>query len=96
MYGEEELDLSYQAIEAGFDILYLPAVEIHHYPRPPVVDHKDGYRQPEFILSYSQSLLLILQIPTLALHSRLSYHLVEQIWLNRLEIDGPEGVSYPV
>jgi GT2 family glycosyltransferase len=30
-FGEEELDFSYKAIQAGFDLLYLPEVLIHHF-----------------------------------------------------------------
>lgn len=35
-FGEEELDLSYRAIESGFQIHYLPEVTAYHYPEPPV------------------------------------------------------------
>ncbi|MFQ5568346.1 MAG: glycosyltransferase family 2 protein [Rhodothermales bacterium] len=30
-YGHEELDLSYRALDAGFTILYLPSVVVHHF-----------------------------------------------------------------
>ena len=45
-FGEEELDLSYRAIEAGFQIYYLPTVIIHHYPQPSVV-RAGKLKQPE-------------------------------------------------
>ncbi len=38
VFGEEELDLSYRAVEAGFRILYLPTVVAHHYPEPSVTE----------------------------------------------------------
>jgi len=47
MYGEEELDLSYRAIEAGFEIMYTPAVTVNHYPQPSVVPYRNGHHQPE-------------------------------------------------
>lgn len=34
-YGHEELDLSYRALDAGFKILYLPAVTAYHLPDTP-------------------------------------------------------------
>lgn len=37
-FGEEELDLSYRAISAGYEILYVPTIIAHHYPRPSVVE----------------------------------------------------------
>ena len=60
IYGEEELDLSYRAIEQGFKILYLPSVVVHHHPEAPVVAHDGSYSHPElyyhirnrFFLSY--------------------------------------------
>jgi hypothetical protein len=32
VYGNEELDLSFRAIEAGFTIQYLPDIVVHHQP----------------------------------------------------------------
>ena len=37
VFGEEELDLAYRAINAGFRIVYLPTLVAHHYPHPSVV-----------------------------------------------------------
>lgn len=34
MYGEEELDLSYRVIAAGYDIVYEPGVVAYHWPEP--------------------------------------------------------------
>ncbi|GAB4427847.1 MAG: hypothetical protein Kow0031_07980 [Anaerolineae bacterium] len=45
-FGEEELDLGYRAIAAGFEIFYLPDVIIHHYPQPSVLQ-SGGRSQPE-------------------------------------------------
>jgi GT2 family glycosyltransferase len=47
MYGHEELDLSYRAIESGFTIEYNPEIVVHHYPEPPVID-TDTVGRPEF------------------------------------------------
>ena len=60
MFGEEELDLSYRAVEHKFKLIYWPDVTVYHYPQASVVRQKDGYRQPElyyhirnrFFLSY--------------------------------------------
>jgi GT2 family glycosyltransferase len=46
MYGMEELDLSYRAIEHGWTIRYNPAVVIHHYPGSPVINTEStGYSE---------------------------------------------------
>lgn len=37
-FGEEELDLSYRAVQQGFQILYSPSVCVHHYPGRSAVD----------------------------------------------------------
>ncbi len=47
VFGEEELDLSYRTIEAGFEILYLPDVIVHHHPEPSVVDKQGEHEHPE-------------------------------------------------
>lgn len=46
-FGEEELDLSYRAIEAGFELLYVPQVSIDHFPQPSVVSQPGQRRQME-------------------------------------------------
>jgi GT2 family glycosyltransferase len=38
MFGEEELDLSYRAIHAGYQILYVPSIVVHHYPQTSVIE----------------------------------------------------------
>ncbi|MCB9076456.1 MAG: glycosyltransferase [Anaerolineaceae bacterium] len=60
MFGEEELDLSYRAVERKFELVYWPEVTVYHYPEASVVGRKAGYRHPElyyhirnrFFLSY--------------------------------------------
>lgn len=37
VYGLEELDLSYRAIQAGFEIHYSPSIRIEHRPEPSVL-----------------------------------------------------------
>jgi len=46
-FGEEELDLSYRAVEKGFKILYLPSVVIHHEPQASVVGQPGHRRRTE-------------------------------------------------
>jgi len=46
-FGEEELDLSYRAIEAGFELRYLPDVTVQHFPQPSVVTRSGQYRHVE-------------------------------------------------
>src|SRR3546814_7486574 len=36
-YGEEELDLSYRLIAAGYDIVYEPGIVAYHWPEPSAV-----------------------------------------------------------
>lgn len=38
VYGGEELDLSYRAVDAGYSIKYNPGVVVHHYPEPSMID----------------------------------------------------------
>jgi len=60
MFGEEELDLSYRAIEQNFELMYLPDVVIHHYPQSSVVGQQGCRHRSElyyhvrnrFFLSY--------------------------------------------
>lgn len=46
-FGEEELDLSYRAIEAGFELHYLPDVTVQHFPQPSVVTRSGAHRHIE-------------------------------------------------
>ncbi len=60
VFGEEELDLSYRAVAAGYRIYYEPAIVVHHYPHTSVVakgkrgDVKELYHhiQNRFYLAY--------------------------------------------
>ena len=47
IFGEEELDLSYRVIEAGYEIYFLPDVIIHHYPSESVVADEKNFQHPE-------------------------------------------------
>lgn len=57
VYGGEELDLSYRAIDAGFTIEYNPKVVVHHYPEPPVVDI-ETVGEPELYYSLRNKIYL--------------------------------------
>jgi GT2 family glycosyltransferase len=50
VYGHEELDLSYRALEAGFRIRYEPSVRVAHHTRPTVIEDR-GRRSGELFLS---------------------------------------------
>ena len=60
MFGEEELDLSYRVVAAGYRIYYEPAIVVHHYPQASVLakdkqgDAKELYYhiQNRFYLAY--------------------------------------------
>jgi len=47
VYGEEELDLSYRAVQAGFRIRYAPSVVVYHRPEASVVRRRVFMREPE-------------------------------------------------
>jgi GT2 family glycosyltransferase len=57
VYGAEELDLSYRALDAGFSIEYNPKVAVHHYPEPPIVD-SDTMGQSELYYSLRNKIYL--------------------------------------
>jgi GT2 family glycosyltransferase len=48
VYGEEELELSYRAIQTGFEIFYAADVIVHHYPMPSVLVSADRPRSELF------------------------------------------------
>jgi glycosyltransferase involved in cell wall biosynthesis len=60
-YGEEELDLSYRVIAAGYDIVYDPGIVAYHWPEPSAIKseqqggHSEIYYQIKnrFLLMYS-------------------------------------------
>src|SRR3546814_17717422 len=60
-YGEEELDLSYRLIAAGYDIVYEPGIVAYHWPEPSAVKsaqqggHSEIYYQDQnrFLMMYS-------------------------------------------
>jgi glycosyltransferase involved in cell wall biosynthesis len=37
VFGEEELDIAYRIVRAGYGIVYAPSIEVDHFPRPSVV-----------------------------------------------------------
>ena len=45
VYGHEELDLAYDAIKKGFQILYLPEVVVLHEPGRSVIDGRMNQRE---------------------------------------------------
>lgn len=47
VYGEEELDLAYRALQAGFHIWYDPRVVVHHYPQASVVSRSEHIKHAE-------------------------------------------------
>src|SRR3546814_4201750 len=59
-YGEEELDLSYRLIAAGYDIVYEPGIVASHSPEPSAVKsaQQGGHRSEEHT-SELQSLMRI-------------------------------------
>ena len=48
MFGEEELDLSFRAIRAGYEISYAPSVVVRHYPQPSVLRTDERIRSELF------------------------------------------------
>lgn len=53
-YGEEELDLSYKALNNNFFIKYYPDIIIHHFPQPPVLKQK----KPKFYFHIQNRFLI--------------------------------------
>lgn len=75
IYGAEEIDLSYRAIEEGFEILYNPDIVVHHYPEPPIIANETmGHSE----LYYSVKNKLYIAYRYLPLRYLLSY---VSIWL---------------
>ena len=44
MFGEEEMDLAYRAIQHGYRIAYEPSINIDHFPMPSVTGGGQGHR----------------------------------------------------
>lgn len=44
LFGEEELDLSYRAIRAAYQIRYAPCIVVHHYPQASVIEGQAASR----------------------------------------------------
>ncbi|HMO86204.1 MAG TPA: glycosyltransferase, partial [Lacipirellulaceae bacterium] len=40
VFGEEELDIAYRIVRAGYGIVYAPSIEVDHFPRPSVVERR--------------------------------------------------------
>lgn len=53
IFGGEELDLSYRAINAGYYIYYEPSIIVHHYPQTSVVGPGDQKEKNAKELYYS-------------------------------------------
>ena len=53
MFGGEELDLSYRAINAGYYVYYEPSIVVHHYPQTSVVGAGDRKKKESKELYYS-------------------------------------------
>lgn len=47
MFGEEEMDLAYRAIQAGYRIAYEPGIDVDHFPMPSVVAGQKKRRTSE-------------------------------------------------
>jgi len=49
VFGLEEMDLSYRAIQAGFEIRYSPNIRIEHRPEPSVLARNSKLRNAELL-----------------------------------------------
>ncbi len=58
VYGGEELDLSYRAVQAGFRIRYIPDIIAHHYPQDSVVKNSARLKNPELFYHVRNRFLL--------------------------------------
>ena len=58
VFGEEEVELSYRAINAGFQILYCPTAVVHHYPQSSVLEHRDRPSMSELYCHMRNRLLI--------------------------------------
>ncbi len=89
MFGEEELDLSYRAIEAGWKILYLPEVVVHHHPQSSVVGQVGKKCKTELYYHIRNRFILAYKyLPWLYIPVYLG------IWLSRYAIDAVKQVAF--
>ncbi len=83
MFGEEELDLSYRVIDAGYYIYYEPAIVVHHHPQASVVAaHGKGHSRELYHHVRNRLYLAYRYLPAKYIPSYLG------IWLIRYFIDG--------
>jgi GT2 family glycosyltransferase len=75
-YGEEELDLSYRVIAAGYDIVYEPKAGAYHWPEPSAF-RTDHPRHEIYYQIKNRFYLAHAYLPTLYIPSYIS------IWLAR-------------
>ena len=77
VFGEEELDLSYRAIQAGFGIWYAHDIVVHHEPMAPVVETRG---QPESEIFYHTRNRIVIAWTYLPIRYRAPYL---AIWMGR-------------
>jgi GT2 family glycosyltransferase len=71
VFGGEELDLSYRAIEAGFEILYTPDVVIHHRPEASAIAKNTKFSSSELFFHVRNRLFFAykyLPLPYIPIH----------------------------
>ncbi len=86
MFGEEELDLSYRVINAGYYVYYEPAIVVHHHPQASVIAANGKGHSKE--LYYHVRNRLYLAYRYLPIKYIPSYLI---IWLIRYFIDSVRG-----
>jgi GT2 family glycosyltransferase len=89
VFGEEELDLSYRAIQAGYEIFYSPDIVVHHDPMPSVLQSM-GRPQAEIFYHVRNRLFLAKQfLPAAYLAPYLG------LWLSRYAISALRNGTFP-
>lgn len=64
VYGEEELDLAYRIIQAGYGVLYVPDAVAHHQPQPSVLGTStNGLRSEMFYCTRNRILIVCRYLP---------------------------------
>jgi GT2 family glycosyltransferase len=85
VFGEEELDLSFRAIRAGYEITYSPSVVVQHHPMPSVL-RANGRPRSELFYHVRNRLFLAKQyLPAAYIVPYLS------IWLGRYAFAAVRG-----